>query len=139
MNRLRNPMAPVWVVVLCFSIGQGVVWSVLALYAVSLGAGMSVIAGHRDTHFSFLRDLLPGDRLQVTGREGGVTEYTVRTRYVVHKDRTRLAMDQRGLALVTCYPFDAVTTGGPLRYVVLAEPVEPDRTMPMTTAAAPAR
>ena len=43
MNRLRNPMAPVWVVALCFSIGQGVVWSVLALYAVSLGAGMSVI------------------------------------------------------------------------------------------------
>ena len=43
MNRLRTPMAPVWVVVLCFSIGQGVVWSVLALYAVSLGAGMSVI------------------------------------------------------------------------------------------------
>ena len=103
------------------------------------GAGMSVIVGHRDTHFSFLRDLLPGDRLQVTGRDGGVTEYAVRTRYVVHKDRARLAMDQRGLALVTCYPFDAVTTGGPLRYVVLAEPVEPDRTMPMTTAAAPAR
>ncbi len=43
MNRLRNPLAPVWVIVLCFSTGQGVVWSVLALYAVSLGAGMSVI------------------------------------------------------------------------------------------------
>ena len=24
------------------------------------------------------------------------------------------------LTLVTCYPFDAVTTGGPLRYVVIA-------------------
>ena len=103
------------------------------------GAGMSVIAGHRDTHFRFLRDLLPGDLLQVTDRQGGVAEYVVRSRHVVHKDRARLALEQPGLALVTCYPFDAVTTGGPLRYVVLADPVALESTIPMTTAAAPAR
>lgn len=101
--------------------------------------GMSVIAGHRDTHFSFLRDLIPGDRLTLTDRAGAIRDFTVRARHVVHKDHGRLAMDQPGLALVTCYPFDAVTTGGPLRYVVLADPVDPDNTMPITTAAAPAR
>lgn len=102
-------------------------------------AGMIVISGHRDTHFRFLRELLPGDRLQLTGRSGKMIEYAVRSRHVVHKDRARLALDQPGLALVTCYPFDAVTAGGPLRYVVLADPVDPDSAMPMTTAAAPAR
>jgi sortase A len=106
------------------------------------GDGMSVIAGHRDTHFRFLRELLPGDRLRLTDRAGTVHSFSVRTRHVVHKDRARLAMDVPGLALVTCYPFDALETGGPLRYVVLAEPLPeepPVRTMPMTTAAAPAR
>jgi len=101
------------------------------------GDGMTVIAGHRDTHFRFLRDLVPGDRLDLTDRTGTVNGYVVSARHVVHKDRARLAMDRRGLALVTCYPFDAVTAGGPLRYVVLAEPEEPLSRMPMTTAAAP--
>ena len=43
VGQLTSPLAPVLVVVFCFSIGQGMVWSVLALYAVSLGAGVSVI------------------------------------------------------------------------------------------------
>jgi sortase A len=104
--------------------------------------GMTVIIGHHDTHFRFLRDLLPGDTLNLTGRAGRVHRFTVRERQIVHKDRARLAMDVPGLALITCYPFDTVTTDGPLRYVVLADPVatEPlDNAMPITTAAAPAR
>ena len=102
--------------------------------------GMSVIAGHRDTHFRFLRDLLPGDALRITDRRGAVHRYTVRARHVVHKDRAALSMEEAGLALVTCYPFDAVTADGPLRYVVLADPAAPAvRTMPTATAAAPAR
>ena len=103
------------------------------------GDGMTVIAGHRDTHFRFLRDLVPGDRLHLTDRTGAENAYIVRSRHVVHKDRAQLAMERHGLALVTCYPFDAVRSGGPLRYVVLAEPDEPLSTMPMTTAAAPPR
>ncbi len=83
--------------------------------------GMTLIIGHRDTHFRFLRDLLPGDRLSLTDRAGITGHYVVREGRVVHKDRARLAMDAPGLALATCYPFDAVETGGPLRYVVLAE------------------
>lgn len=108
------------------------------------GAGMTVILGHRDTHFRFLRDLLPGDVLSVTDRFGDRHRYRVRERRVVHMDTGRLAMDVPGLALVTCYPFDAVVPGGPLRYVVLAEPApgdgdaEPASTMPAMTAAAPA-
>jgi len=32
----------------------------------------------------------------------------------------RLGDDQRRLVLVTCYPFEAIVPGGPLRYVVTA-------------------
>jgi sortase A len=31
--------------------------------------------------------------------------------------------DQPGLLLVTCYPFDAINPGGPLRYVVAAQEI----------------
>ena len=110
--------------------------------------GMTVVLGHRDTHFRFLRDLLPGDMLRVDDPSGQVHRYSVRERYVVHKDHARLAMEVPGLALVTCYPFDAMLPGGPLRYVVLAEPMPPvpaedgatlASAMPPATAAAPAR
>ena len=79
-------------------------------------AGMSVIIGHRDTHFRFLRDLLPGDALRMTDRNGRNHEFTVRERRVVHKNKALLAMDRDGLTLVTCYPFDSVAANTPLRY-----------------------
>ncbi len=106
--------------------------------------GMTVMLGHRDTHFRFLRELLPGDELSVSDRAGRDHRYRVRERLVVHKDTAQLAMDIPGLALVTCYPFDAVSPGGPLRYVVLAEPVVADgaalvSAIPPATAVAPAR
>jgi sortase A len=32
--------------------------------------------------------------------------------------------EENQLALVTCYPFDAINAGGPLRYVVMAKEEE---------------
>jgi sortase (surface protein transpeptidase) len=42
---------------------------------------------------------------------------------VVDSRSTRIALrsDVPRLTLVTCYPFDAIEPGGPLRYVVTAE------------------
>jgi sortase A len=42
---------------------------------------------------------------------------------VVDSRRQPLQLSGDGLALVTCFPFDALTAGGPLRYVVIATPV----------------
>ena len=36
----------------------------------------------------------------------------------------RIEPGQKRLSLVTCYPFNALAAGGPLRYVVTALPVE---------------
>jgi len=85
--------------------------------------GNSVLAGHRDTHFAFLRRLAPGDELAVEDREGGSRRYRVREQLVVHEtDTAVLAPSARPtLTLVTCYPFDTPVPGGPLRYVVVAE------------------
>src|SRR4029453_5906963 len=45
-------------------------------------AGNSVITGHRDTHFRFLRDVAAGDSLVVEGRNGTRRHFHVRQTYV---------------------------------------------------------
>jgi sortase A len=85
--------------------------------------GNSVIAGHRDTHFSFLRHLVPGDSLRIERPDGRGHLFTVTGIDVVDARRARIVLDAETptLTLVTCYPFDAATAGGPMRYVVTAE------------------
>jgi sortase A len=85
--------------------------------------GVTVVAGHRDTHFSFLGDLRAGDRLELEDREGVRHRYRAVATAVLRSDQTGF-VERSGpdrLALVTCWPFDAVRPGGELRYVVMAE------------------
>ncbi|WP_456447756.1 class GN sortase [Thiolapillus sp.] len=87
--------------------------------------GNSVISGHRDTHFRWLRGLKKGDELRLQRPDGRLRRYRVQGTAVVDEKDTRiLRQDGRTvLHLVTCYPFDALVPGGPLRYVVTAAPV----------------
>lgn len=87
--------------------------------------GNSVIAGHRDTSFSFLRSVRVGDRLSVS-RRGAVSWFAVSDVRVVDSRITRIALaaDTARLTLVTCYPFDALVPGGPMRWVVTADAIE---------------
>jgi sortase A len=83
--------------------------------------GHSVISGHRDTHFSFLQEVDPGDILSVENADGVVHYEVVLTEIMdVRSEQLSLDPDGQWLTLVTCYPFDAVTAGGPLRYAVHA-------------------
>lgn len=88
-------------------------------------AGNSVIAGHRDTHFQFLQYLATGDRLLFEMPDGRHHLYVVSHIDVVDSRRGSILLDTESamLSLVTCYPFDAVTAGSPMRYVVSAEMV----------------
>ena len=82
----------------------------------------SVIAGHRDTHFAFLRFLKLGDTLQLQARDGVFHDYRVTQTRVVHETDTSVLESRQDqmLTLITCYPFAALVPGGPLRYVVHA-------------------
>lgn len=82
--------------------------------------GHRIIAGHRDTHFRFLEQLRPGDRLELEGIEGIRERWHVAEAAIVDARHSALDMtlDEERLTLVTCYPFDAVAANGPLRYVV---------------------
>ena len=84
--------------------------------------GNTVIAGHRDTHFSFLRHLEVGETLMMETVSGAKHLYKVVRTDVVDSRRGSLLLDTEEpfLSLVTCYPFEASNVGGPLRYVVTA-------------------
>jgi sortase A len=84
--------------------------------------GNTVLSAHRDTHFRFLRALATGDALVVEMPAGQRFHYRVREMRVAEARQLRLPRlpPAPTLTLVTCYPFDAVEPGGPLRYVVIA-------------------
>lgn len=85
--------------------------------------GNCVISAHRDTQFGFLRRAQAGDELFVETAAGTVCRYLVTEHRIVHERETSVLDPVFGhrLTLITCYPFDAVMPGGPLRYVVTAE------------------
>ena len=85
--------------------------------------GNSVIAGHRDTHFNFLRHLEMGESLFIENISGRKHVYKVIGIDVVDSRRGSLRLDTDAaiLSLVTCYPFDGSVAGGPMRYVVTAK------------------
>jgi sortase A len=87
-------------------------------------AGNSVIEGHRDTHFAVLRGIRLGDTLSLDTVRRRHATFVVTNIEVIDSRRVRIALDagEPRLTLVTCYPFDAVVPGGPLRLVVTADP-----------------
>ena len=97
-----------------------------AASAMAGNGGNMVVSGHRDTHFALLRDTQPGERIEVERRDGRRITYIVDAMRVVDERDTRVVAPSSSerLTLVTCWPFDALVPGGPLRYVVTAS-VEP--------------
>ena len=88
-------------------------------------SGNCVITAHRDTHFAPLRYVGPGDILTLQRPDGVTVRYRVQSTRVVPKtDTSVLRQDARTrLTLITCYPFDAIRPGTPLRWVVVAQKV----------------
>lgn len=85
--------------------------------------GAVVIAGHRDTHFRPLKYLKTGSELRLQDQNGRWQDYQVQETRIVDSrsefiNTRELSADT--LLLVTCYPFDSLNAGGPLRYVVEA-------------------
>jgi LPXTG-site transpeptidase (sortase) family protein len=90
--------------------------------------GNCIIAGHRDTHFRFLRLVRVGDEVTLQ-RAGRSYEYRVQSIRIVDKDATHAlrGAGPRSLTLVTCYPFFFVGAAQQ-RYLVqaVAQPEAPE-------------
>ena len=127
--RLRAPGQDDGVAVLAGASGHALAFGPghLEHSAAPGAAGNTVLAGHRDTHFAFLRELAVGDALELTTPDGRRHRYTVESAAVHHETEVEVLAPsrQKRLTLVTCWPFDAVVPGGALRWVVRARALEP--------------
>jgi sortase A len=126
--RLEAPRYHVTLMVLAGASGRNLAFGPGHIEGTSLPgtAGNSVVSGHRDTHFAFLRDLHVGDSLLVHTPDGQVAHYRVSGSEVVRNKDVRVLLDAGDdrLTLVTSFPFDSPIPGGPLRYVVVASRVD---------------
>lgn len=86
------------------------------------GSDSWVIGGHRDTHFRFLKDVSVGDEIFLYTVNGSALNYRIVATQIADSRTQQLQVsgEQASLLLVTCYPFDTLEVGGPLRYVVTA-------------------
>ena len=84
--------------------------------------GNSLVSGHRDTHFKFLKELRIGDEIRIETQNRTKIIYEVQDTTIMHTRNARFPdpEDTALLTLITCYPFDAMLSGGDLRYVVMA-------------------
>jgi len=87
------------------------------------GHGVTMIAAHRDTHFKPLKNIEPNALIRIQDRDNLWHQYKVTTIRVADSrvDSITSSIGESRMVLVTCYPFDALMPGGPLRYVVEAE------------------
>lgn len=103
------------------------------LGSAALGAAPQplMISGHRDTHFAFIGELRAGMSIALEQQTGASRRYRVARQVVIDSRQRRLPPGLTGeeLLLVTCYPLDAVTAGGPLRLLTIAEPIAPGHTV----------
>ena len=122
--RLISPTHDIDLVVLAGSSGRTLAFGPGHVSGTALpGAhGNVVVGGHRDTHFGFLRDVHVGEPLTVESTAGARTEYRVTSTAIVDSNDDSILRDRGDdrLTLITCYPFDAIRPGGPLRFVVTA-------------------
>jgi sortase A len=85
--------------------------------------GNTVIAGHRDTHFSFVRNLKINDKLELQTANAKTLIYQITDIAIVDENDTEFLVseDEQLLTLITCYPFDAIEPGGSQRYLIIAK------------------
>lgn len=90
--------------------------------SAALGSiGNSVLAGHRDTVFRNLGELVAGDLIELESMDGIFTYKVTGSMIVDGKERNAIRpSDKAILTLITCYPFSYVGSA-PDRYLLSAE------------------
>lgn len=87
--------------------------------------GTTVLSGHRDTHFRFLEHTKLNERIKVQDKTANWHHYEVAQKHIHDIEQSDWYIDphQNELQLITCYPFDAIVTGGKLRHITIARKV----------------
>jgi len=129
ISRLDVPGLGIDRIVLAGASGSSLAFGPGHLFGSSLPGqqGNTVIAGHRDTHFRFLQDIQRGDLIQMQSLTGETIQYEVTETIIADEKEAEYIANtsENTLTLITCYPFNAIRPGGPLRYLVIAKQYTP--------------
>ena len=84
---------------------------------------VTIISAHRDTHFVYLKELQLGEKIRIQDQYKKWHTYIVDDFFIINVQEENITMENNDqhLLLVTCYPFDAIRSGTPYRYVVSAK------------------
>ncbi len=122
--RLVVPSLGVDLIALNSSSGEALTWGPGLWRAAADGPTekLTILTGHRDTHFHFLSDIELGMTVERIDDQGATHDYvTEKTQIVdVRTDQITKPDDGTWLLLVTCHPFDGVNPNTPYRYLVWA-------------------
>lgn len=85
-----------------------------------------VVAGHRDSHFAFLQEVLMKDVITLTDNTGRVRLYQVEAMDIVDATNGELPLvaNSEELVLITCYPFNGLGEETNERFVITAKPLD---------------
>ena len=84
--------------------------------------GTTVLSSHRDSHGVYISQLQKGDAIKLQDRFQQWHSYSVEEFAILNVKTDTISAADAGetLLIVTCYPFNALASGTPLRYVVSA-------------------
>ena len=84
---------------------------------------ITIISSHRDSHGIFIKKLQLGEEIKIQDADNHWHTYTIDNFFVINVQKEKITMDSNEdrLLLITCYPFDAIRSGTPLRYIVSAK------------------
>lgn len=82
--------------------------------------GNSLIAAHRDTHFSILKKMLVNDKILVELADGSQVSFMIDDIRIIDStlENPLIDIDEYRLTLVTCYPFNMQVKNPKLRLLV---------------------
>ncbi|BHH85691.1 class GN sortase [Desulforhopalus sp. 52FAK] len=122
VGRLRQDRLGVDLIVLESVSGEALAFGPGRLEAGDILGGElhTILAGHRDTSFSFLQHLRVGDTLEVESYDGEKSYRVSSTRTIPASSLYLDSEMRQTLSLVTCYPFGAIVPHTKMRFLVTA-------------------
>ena len=85
---------------------------------------ITAISSHRDSHGKYIKNLVIGDILKLQDLDNNWHTYKIEEFLIVNVQEEIKINKKSRLLLITCYPFDALLSGTPLRYIVSAKNID---------------
>ena len=84
--------------------------------------GTTVLSSHRDSHGIYIKKLKIGDIIKLQDRYNQWHTYTIDDFSIIDVSKYSISTlnTEDNLLIITCYPFNTIRSGTPLRYIVKA-------------------